>query len=140
MKENQLELFVFKTKVEKEHNCDTKVCTKCGIEKPLEYFYKAPMHKAYPEKNYRFSTCITCFKYNAYIKRRLIKQHKCNQTTCDCCGKKSDKLNLDHDHKTNEFRGWLCYHCNTALGKLGDDIEGVTKALRYLQRHEEKNG
>lgn len=53
---------------------------------------------------------------------------------CECCdglpGKKA--LNLDHDHETGLFRGWLCSKCNAAIGGLGDTIKGVKKALRYL--------
>ena len=30
-------------------------------------------------------------------------------------------------------RGWLCDHCNLAIGLLGDDVKGVTKALDYLK-------
>lgn len=46
------------------------------------------------------------------------------------CGRKAS--HLDHDHKTGEFRGWLCNRCNLALGALGDDISALTRALRYL--------
>lgn len=58
---------------------------------------------------------------------------------CECCGGRPNgkgTLHLDHDHKTGKFRGWLCYLCNTGLGKLGDDREGLMKAMVYL----EKNG
>jgi len=44
------------------------------------------------------------------------------------------RLRFDHDHVTGAFRGWLCGKCNTAIGKLGDDIAGVERALRYLKR------
>jgi hypothetical protein len=56
---------------------------------------------------------------------------------CECCGKPErggKALALDHDHATNEFRGWLCALCNTAIGKLGDSREGVLRALAYLDR------
>lgn len=54
---------------------------------------------------------------------------------CECCGRISEKtLHLDHDHKTGSFRGWICGPCNHALGLLGDDRDGVLKALAYLAR------
>ena len=30
-------------------------------------------------------------------------------------------------------RGWLCNNCNTGLGAMGDNIEGLKKAMRYLE-------
>ena len=59
-------------------------------------------------------------------------------TSCENCGKSTEKLIFDHDHKTNEFRGWLCYQCNTAIGNLGDSIEGLRRALNYLERYENR--
>lgn len=42
-------------------------------------------------------------------------------------------LCFDHDHETGVFRGWLCHNCNKAIGLLGDTVEGVKKAVRYLE-------
>ena len=39
---------------------------------------------------------------------------------------------VDHDHGTGAFRGWICGSCNSSIGKLGDDVEGLVSALRYL--------
>jgi hypothetical protein len=54
---------------------------------------------------------------------------------CELCGgSNGDKaLACDHDHSTGRFRGWLCYKCNTGIGKLGDTVEGLQKALDYLR-------
>lgn len=41
-------------------------------------------------------------------------------------------LVLDHDHETGAGRGWLCSTCNSGLGKLGDTIEGLQRAIVYL--------
>jgi Recombination endonuclease VII len=35
---------------------------------------------------------------------------------------------------TGAIRGILCGACNTAIGNLGDNVEGVTRALYYLQK------
>jgi hypothetical protein len=60
---------------------------------------------------------------------------------CECCGRLSSRprraLALDHCHVTGKFRGWLCTACNLALGKLGDSIEGLERALAYLRRFEQ---
>jgi len=56
---------------------------------------------------------------------------------CAICNKPIEKLsrrmNIDHDHNTNEVRGLLCSGCNTGLGHLGDSIEGLKRALQYLE-------
>jgi hypothetical protein len=59
--------------------------------------------------------------------------------TCDCCGTESPveaRWCVDHDHATGRVRGVLCSKCNTAIGKLGDTLEGVLRAVRYLQRNQ----
>jgi hypothetical protein len=55
---------------------------------------------------------------------------------CEYCGENPGKksLHLDHDHVTGAFRGWLCIKCNLAFGKFGDCIEGLQKAIAYLER------
>lgn len=39
--------------------------------------------------------------------------------SCAICQKKAT-LYIDHDHGTEQVRGWLCAKCNTGLGYLGD--------------------
>jgi hypothetical protein len=46
------------------------------------------------------------------------------------------RLAVDHDHITSRIRGLLCFHCNTAIGKLGDSPFTLAAALGYLY-HEE---
>jgi len=54
---------------------------------------------------------------------------------CGVCSKASKiSLCVDHDHKTGVVRGLLCRQCNSAIGQLGDNIEGVASALRYLMK------
>jgi hypothetical protein len=60
---------------------------------------------------------------------------------CAICGRnlpppgeqwgKNDE-HIDHDHKTGRVRGVLCGGCNTALGKLGDNADGLGRALHYV--------
>ena len=37
-------------------------------------------------------------------------------------------------HGTNQFRGWICGQCNQGMGKLGDDLDGVLMAAKYLAK------
>lgn len=53
---------------------------------------------------------------------------------CACCGAtESKQWCVDHCHETGVVRGILCNLCNTGLGKLGDNVEGLEKALEYLK-------
>lgn len=56
---------------------------------------------------------------------------------CEICSRPESAgspLCVDHDHATGAIRGILCRHCNTGLGLLGDGIDGVARAARYLNR------
>jgi hypothetical protein len=73
---------------------------------------------------------------------------KCMATSdcCEICGwapdgsvpnsktKRGRSLVYDHCHNSMKFRGVLCDSCNTAIGKLGDTVEGVQRAIAYLQK------
>lgn len=57
---------------------------------------------------------------------------------CACCGGPpngaGNRLYVDHDHGTRHVRGLLCFSCNSGIGALGDTIEGLRRALDYLER------
>lgn len=59
---------------------------------------------------------------------------------CAICGRLSDRLEVDHDHRhcpgatgcRECIRGLLCGRCNTALGRFGDNR--IPALIRYLSR------
>ena len=57
---------------------------------------------------------------------------------CDCCHRKVEKLQVDHLHGSTTFRGWLCRQCNTGMGELGDNLEGVLQAAIFLESDKNK--
>ena len=56
-------------------------------------------------------------------------------SVCELCSHPPGKraLSLDHDHRTGEFRGWLCSSCNLVLGRFGDNVAGLQRAINYLR-------
>jgi len=55
---------------------------------------------------------------------------------CAICGKAQflfkRRLNLDHNHKTGQIRGLLCYYCNKfVVGR--HNLASATALMRYLQ-------
>lgn len=72
----------------------------------------------------------------------LIEDHfRSHGGLCDICGHhpaerhlKMNRLVIDHDHRTGQFRGLLCSSCNTGLGLMQDDPEILDAAIAYLIR------
>lgn len=50
---------------------------------------------------------------------------------------KVSKLCVDHCHETGKVRGLLCHDCNTAIGKMKDDVQRLQLAIDYLKKHNE---
>lgn len=50
---------------------------------------------------------------------------------CEICGVLGN-VHWDHNHQTGEFRGWLCSHCNTALGLARDSQDILLAMVDYL--------
>ena len=77
-------------------------------------------------------------KYRVYMRKfkGLPLPTRPAPASCECCGQPPGKksLALDHCHVSGTFRGWLCGRCNRSIGQLGDSIEGLMNAVRYLQR------
>jgi len=87
------------------------------------------------------TVCKLCIKEAGKVTKKLRFENAHLKTDiCDSCGKHPKGrrgLVVDHDHNTLKFRGWLCEMCNLGIGQLGDDLEGVGKALTYLKEHYE---
>ena len=60
--------------------------------------------------------------------RKEIKEYKETHFVCEICGR-TEKLCVDHDHKTKKFRGLLCQACNRALGWFENNKENIEKYL-----------
>ena len=140
----QLELFTDLQEEDKDLTGETKICSYCKKEKELEDFYARK-----DTTDGLDSRCITCVLAAAKVVYQYRKKYGHTMPeVCDCCGKPPTtsgkgsgitKLCVDHDHKTGEFRGWLCTDCNQSIGKLGDNLEGLLKAVAYLKKAEKKN-
>ena len=120
-------------------------CSDCKVKKPLDDFF-------------RCSTCIggysrqcrQCNRKKYQVTKYNITEKQYNQMLseqehkCACCGKPIQErvkgqgkktICVDHDHKTGQVRGLLCGLCNSGIGALGDNIQGVRNALNYLEKH-----
>jgi hypothetical protein len=121
-------------------------CTRCEQYLPLEQFanhdYCRACQAAYHQTNkqrYAPSPEVT-------REKRLQAAYGINNTAyqsifiaqngvCAICGSAPDEgqnLHVDHDHESGVVRGLLCFNCNSALGKFGDDIGRLASAIKYL--------
>ena len=145
---------------------ETKVCSVCKQDLPLEDFHRSKSSRdgrgyRCAKCDYSAQKEYKKRRYETYkVQRRTVqRKHKYGLTDeqftkllgdqcgkCACCGvelddswtrqHKHNKLVIDHDHKTGLVRGLLCTMCNKGLGLLGDNLEGLQKAVDYLKKHE----
>src|ERR1700683_2768076 len=68
------------------------------------------------------------------IKETLIGRPR--PPTCEVCSHPpmARDLHLDHDHKTGKPRGWLCHHCNIAIGNAEDSPWRLRALADYVER------
>ena len=83
------------------------------------------------------SDCRPCHLRLARVRRKLKKAHPAPPagTPCTCCGAVR-RLHIDHCHRTDRFRGWICSHCNTMLGLAGESRAGLENGINYLLNSE----
>ena len=112
-------------------------CRKCGDTLTEETMTKKEVSKK--GKQYYLNRCRTCIVEADILLRRLKRENPMPPSGSECtlCVRIS-KLFCDHDHATDQFRGWICKTCNCSIGGLGDSEEGVRKALTYLEKARSK--
>lgn len=93
-------------------------------------------HRAY-SREYRRKNIE---KVKANSRRALYGETPSAPPNCEACGipfistKKGPCC--DHNHTTGGFRGWLCMHCNFALGHTKDSRDRLQLLINYLDRVE----
>ena len=73
---------------------------------------------------------ISLAEYSALLQKQGGHCAICPRTAADQRGR---SLLVDHDHTTKQVRGLLCTKCNSGLGALGDNEEGLARALAYVR-------
>lgn len=129
-------------------NATSRVCTSCGVFKPLTEFHinkhsfygREPSCKecrlkhrrefvlAFPERrrdsDLKTKYGISNTDYEAMYTRQEGK--------CWICHKELKVLNVDHDHTTGAVRGLLCNSCNRMIGFAEESFDILVSAIAYL--------
>jgi hypothetical protein len=133
----QLDLFADEASIDTRSG--TKVCNKCNQELPVSAF------SFHGGANYLRPECKKCNNELSKVRKSIRDSVALPDANycCPICGlneqetagignKKNGSWVVDHDHNTNEFRGWLCHRCNRAIGCFEDDVERMKRAIEYL--------
>ena len=124
-------------------------CHRCKIKANGDTYYSRNTEKVrrktseyqrnHPEMRNKKNLKHTLKKFNLTIDD-YNKMFKEQDGRCGCCGKHQSelekRLHIDHCHDTDKVRGLLCWECNASIGKLGDNLDGVLKAVSYLEKFE----
>lgn len=142
---------------------ELKQCKKCLDTKPLDLFYNssqskdgkmsyckacsAAHNKEWQKKNperarerWRIAEKKSRNPHRSRAKRYGLTIEELDVILlpgmCQICKKTKDdaRLHVDHDHVTGVVRGLLCHSCNTGIGSLGDSVELLQEAIKYLTR------
>ena len=116
-----------------------RMCASCG-EHPARY---SPDEDCYR----RCSECQSSYYSQYYFRKKygltmdeIVDKVEQQGGRCAICGVVPDyPLHVDHSHTTGQVRGLLCAGCNTALGKFGDSIDGLMRAVAYLMEYGEES-
>lgn len=137
-----------------------KKCPKCLEVKPLETFgSRGGKRRGEPnsycrpcsalkrkESSKRPNVISRMLQYHYGITYEQYQEmHTKQQGRCAICneeekrntgqGRPTNRLAVDHCHKTGKVRGLLCMACNTAVGAFKDDIEILFSAVTYLEQN-----
>lgn len=100
-------------------------------KKALEYYHNRKKNMT-DEEFYLFNRNNNLKKKYGITYEDFLRLSLNQNNQCKICSN-TNNLVVDHCHKTGLVRGVICKRCNTGLGHLGDNIEGLTKALQYLK-------
>lgn len=78
-------------------------------------------------------------KHWLYVRHHRLAKQQAEATRpkpecCEVCNDDKGKIAFDHCHQSGRFRGWLCMHCNAALGHVRDDPDRLRKLIAYLEQ------
>ncbi|WP_327307573.1 endonuclease VII domain-containing protein [Streptomyces sp. NBC_01298] len=116
-----------------------KVCLRCGEVKPHSEWHR---NATAPDGlSTRCKVCRAAEGRAGHLKRAygMTEADRDEMIAAQggvcCICLKAPAVHVDHCHATGRVRGVLCFNCNTAIGKLGDDPDAARRVVSYLEGH-----
>ncbi|MEV0276057.1 endonuclease VII domain-containing protein [Streptomyces sp. NPDC050610] len=114
-----------------------KLCRRCGEIKPHSEWHR---NSTAPDGlSTRCKACRAVEGRAAHLKRSYgiteaerDEMIAAQMNICVIC-LNAPAVHVDHCHQTGRVRGVLCFNCNSAIGKLGDDPGTLRRAIAYLE-------
>lgn len=78
---------------------------------------------------------LTVDEWQAMVDRQDNRCAICGSPPTPGTGPSTQRLHIDHDHRTGKNRALLCNNCNRGLGWFKDDPEQLDRAAAYLRFH-----
>jgi len=118
-------------------------CKKCWAKKAAENprlhspEYKAKMAKRKREKRAEGKPprIFNPIKKYGMTGGELQVWKKYQGNICGICKEDGKRLVIDHNHKTNQARGLLCYRCNNLVGFIENNPKLIAPAQEYIATH-----
>lgn len=103
-----------------------RICLECNRARDRERLSR-PSPPGYARRRYLKNTHgITEEQYDQLLEGQA--------GLCAGCGCSSiRRLHVDHNHRTGQIRGLLCFRCNAALGLVDDDPSRLRALAEYLE-------
>lgn len=118
-----------------DYDAGTAVCSECG---PARVVGKPGGRQCWNAAAARGRTAHGVDYLAEAEYQAILQKQGGGCAICQGLNEDGRRLAVDHNHDTGLIRGLLCGSCNLGLGKLGDDLEGVERAIDYLLRSERR--
>jgi hypothetical protein len=105
----------------------TGYCAECGASVKKAWAKKNPEY--YADLHLRNTRGITLDE-----KRKMFGEQEGRCAICESPMPFTD-ARVDHCHTQGHIRALLCNSCNVGIGLLGDSVELLERAARYIERH-----
>lgn len=109
-------------------------CQDCTRQLAREAYRRNPVGVRIQQREAKYGLCEK--KFAGLLHAQRGRCAVCRRKFSDLPSVKQYNIYVDHDHRTGRVRGLLCCACNTGIGKLGDTIKGLERALHYLKKQE----